>query len=161
VAASGGLSTDGGRLPTAVELIELRDVAQRYASGVDRGDTERFLSAFHDDGALVSHDRADHATVTRRRTGHRELGPIPTTVASKYVRTFHLIGNTDYRVDGDEAWGEVYCVAHHYEVVDGEPSDFAMYIRYQDRYARRDGQWRIAERHHLLDWTERRRAEPI
>jgi hypothetical protein len=59
---------------------------------------------------------------------------------------------------GEEATGEVYCVAHHLSsATPGEGDDYVMYIRYLDAYVREAGDdWRITRRDVITDAVERR-----
>ena len=145
------------------DRFALRDLAERYAAGVDRRDTDLFLSAFHPDGCLLVFNPSESPEPTGARRGVGELADVITRIA-RHDRTFHLIGNSSYDVAGDEATGEVYCVAHHVDrPEDGSggdrPSDHVMYIRYRDEYRRDDGTWRIRERRVLVDWTETHQVE--
>jgi SnoaL-like domain len=139
--------------------LELRAVAERYASGIDRRDAELFVSAFHPDGRLAIHDPGDSAEPVSVVVGHEALRTLTERIA-RYERTFHHLGNARYEVDGDSAIGEVYCVAHHL-TRDRERTDNVMYIRYQDRYRRADdGSWRISERRLVVDWTDAQLVRP-
>ena len=146
--------TDG--LSEAVDRLAIQDLAYRYAAGVDRRDRSLFLSAFHPDATLTV-VRADPGGVERVfvRTGHDELGAIPELI-TRYAKTFHFVGNHHCVLHGeDEASGEVYCTAHHLDSDLGGGTDHIMLIRYQDTYRRgSDGQWLIASRRLVVDWTE-------
>ncbi len=72
-----------------------------------------------------------------------------------YSATQHHVHHQLVEVDGEAASGETYCVANHlYQDVDGVPRKLDWGIRYQDRYVRREGEWRIAARTLLVDWTQ-------
>lgn len=155
--------------PDAADATALRELAERYATGVDRRDAALFLSAFDADGSLLVFDPSESPTPNRTRRGRHELADVIGLIA-RYDRTFHLIGNSRYDVTGDTATGEVYCVAHHVAPANesgpgpgpgsaAPGTDRVMYIRYHDEYARRDGGWRIVERRVLVDWTETRPVE--
>ena len=150
------------RLSEAVDRLAIQDLAYRYAAGVDRRDRSLFLSAFHPDATLTV-VRADPGGVERVfvRTGHDELGTIPELI-TRYAKTFHFVGNHHCVLHGeDEASGEVYCTAHHLDSDLGGGTDHIMLIRYQDTYRRgSDGQWLIASRRLVVDWTERHAAQP-
>ena len=139
---------------------ELRALAADYAAGVDRRDQERLLSVFTPDGVL---ERYDAGVVDAPRgviRGHEELARITERIAS-YDATFHFIGQATYRADADGAVGEVYCTARHLTRSRHGATDFTMFIRYVDRYARgADGRWRITLRKLFLDWTELHTAIP-
>jgi hypothetical protein len=71
----------------------------------------------------------------------------------------HVVGQIQIRFDGAEAAdGEVYFVAWHRIVEDGEDKDLLVAGRYVDRYEKREGSWRIARRHELIDWA---RTDPV
>ena len=138
---------------------ELRALAADYAAGVDRRDQERLLSVFTPDGVL---ERYDAGVVDAPRAvirGHEELARITERIAS-YDATFHFIGQATYRADADGAVGEVYCTARHLTRSRHGATDFTMFIRYVDRYARVADGWRIAQRKLFLDWTELHTAIP-
>jgi SnoaL-like domain len=83
----------------------------------------------------------------------------------RYPKTYHVLGQSTYEIDGDVATGEVYCMAHHLTPDPGaDPpagTNYVMFIRYDDEYrAGADGEWRIADRRVLIDWTETRVANP-
>jgi hypothetical protein len=147
---------------TGDERAALRDLAERYASGVDRRDTELFLSAFHPErGSLLVFDPSEAPEPRGTRRGRDELAGVIALI-SRHDRTFHLLGNSRYEISDDGATGEVYCVAHHVSPAGGAPrTDHVMFIRYQDEYERDGGAgWGIVERRVLVDWTETRPIEP-
>jgi hypothetical protein len=137
------------------DVLALQALAARYAAGVDRRDRELFLSAFHAEATLrIFHKGPDGEEVISTRTGHEEIGVIP-SVISRYEKTFHFLGNHLCRITGDEAEGEVYCTARHLSLGIHGGLDFIMLIRYQDQYRRDpDQNWLIADRLVLVDWTE-------
>lgn len=145
----------------AADRLAIRDLAYRYAAGVDRRDRNVFLSAFHPEATLtVVRNDPDGVEQVFVRTGHDELGTIPELIA-RYAKTFHFVGNHHCVLNGEEATGEVYCTAHHLNSDLGGGTDHIMLIRYQDTYRRdRDGQWLIASRRLVVDWTEDHTAQP-
>ena len=73
--------------------------------------------------------------------------------------TFHMLGQSTIRLDGDRASAETYFFA----VVRGgerEPTHVDQIAgRYIDRFARRDGRWRISERTCVCDWSASIRSD--
>ena len=64
--------------------------------------------------------------------------------------------------DGARATGRVHCMAHHYQRTGNGPVDLVMMIRYLDRYDRTvDGNWLIADRQVVVEWTELHPAHPL
>jgi ketosteroid isomerase-like protein len=147
------------REPAAEVHEALRSLAASYAAGVDRRQLDLLLSAFHPDATLAVHRaqaRPDDEPLLMR--GRVEIGRVVELIA-RYPRTFHLLGQGRYEVDGDRASGEVYCVAHHYAPSDEGARNHVMYIRYHDVYRRDDaGTWKIERRDVRTDWTETRRV---
>jgi len=145
---------------TTAEVHEaLRSVAARYAAGVDRRQLDLFLSAFHPDATLAVHrPQAGPDDRPRLMRGHPEIGRVVELIA-RYPATFHLLGQGRYEVRGDQAAGEVYCVASHYVPSAEGDSNRVMYIRYEDEYRRdRGGPWQIQRRDVRPVWTETRQV---
>ena len=133
---------------------DLFALSANYAAAADQRDAARFVRTFAPDAVLVVH--VDGRDPGKPNTGHAELAEIPGRLG-RYHRTFHMLGQATYEVDGDTATGEVYCAAHHLRVGDdGERSDRVLYIRYRDAYARIDGAWKITQRIVHVDWIEER-----
>ena len=134
-----------------VTRAALRNLAERYAQGVDRRDRDVYVSAFHPDATLEVHHPTESEEGINVMRGRDQIGRVPDFI-KVYPKTFHLLGQSTYDLDGDRATGEVYCVAHHLTPV--------MYIRYDDTYRCDDGEWRIATRRVNDDWTDQRAANP-
>jgi hypothetical protein len=133
---------------------ELRDLAIRYATACDRRDGAALAAVFTDEGRLQVFQPSDADAPRSEARGREALEAVP-QILERFQRTLHFVGNTSYRVDGDSAEGEVYCIAHHVRTDGSGASDLKMYIRYQDRYVRSGGVWLISDRRVLVDWTEK------
>ncbi|HEX6419295.1 MAG TPA: nuclear transport factor 2 family protein [Acidimicrobiales bacterium] len=146
-----GTLDGGGR--TAADLFAL---AVRYAAGADRRDGATFAAAFLPGGRLRVFDPSEATEPLSDRVGREELAAVP-GLLRRYERTFHFLGQAGYEVGrgGDEARGEVHCLAHH-RLAGPPPATVVMHIRYRDHYRRVDGRWGIEDRRVLVDWTERR-----
>jgi ketosteroid isomerase-like protein len=78
------------------------------------------------------------------------------------MKTMHTLGQIRIEVEGNVAYAESYCLAHH--VFKGGPdllpegmqsgtTDWFMGLRYLDRFERRDdGPWLIANRLCAYEW---------
>lgn len=66
----------------------------------------------------------------------------------------HMISNHDVRVDGDSASCRCYLQAQHVREAAPGPPNFIVAGRYDDRFVRTDGVWRIARRELTIMWTE-------
>lgn len=129
----------------------IRDVQTRYCRACDRMDFELLRSCFHPDA--TTNYGFFGGTVDDFIASAREQLP-------HFLVTTHNTGNQNVEVTGDAAWAEHYTVATHRLAADdhGPLRDFVTAVRYIDRMACRDGDWRIAHRALILDWT---RTDPV
>jgi hypothetical protein len=131
----------------------LRRLSERYAAGIDRRDAELYFSAFNGEGCIAVHQPAEADEPIRVIRGAEEIGKNVELIKG-YARTFHILGQSSYEIDGDRATGEVYCIAHHLSPDRHGGTNYVMYIRYEDDYSRLDGRWGIEIRRVRVDWTE-------
>jgi hypothetical protein len=127
---------------------EIYDVVLTYCRGIDRLDMDLVRSCYHPEG--VDH----HTGFEGKRDDYVAwVGDHLLNLAG----TMHMVGNHFVRLDGDAAVSETYGTAFHL----GDPAkgtvSFTTGFRWVDRFERRDGAWRIAERFALREWS---RAEP-
>jgi hypothetical protein len=116
----------------------------RYVRGVDRGDPEMIMTAFHDDAAIVSgafNGSAQDFSV--------EIGKLLDEISP---RVAHTVTNHWIDISGDVGVGESYVIAYQNTLGD-DPQDVMTGGRYVDRYERRNGEWKISHRTFVLDWT--------
>ena len=131
-------------LEEVVAQQAISELGCRYARGVDRGDPEIILSAFHDDAAIVSGAFNGPAVEFATAIG----GLLDETS----TRVAHTVTNHWIDIDGDSAVGESYVVAFQGTKGDS-PQDVMTGGRYIDRYEHRDGEWKISHRTFVMDWT--------
>ncbi len=87
-----------------------------YAAAADARDGEALVSLFVEDGALVVPRYPVDMRPVVTRSGPDALRQVA-EMLGRYDRTFHLVGDARFSVEGDEASGEVQCVAHHVTAV--------------------------------------------
>ena len=122
----------------------LRELALRYARAIDRRDRELLLSVYHEDAV----DR--HGTVFEGSP--RQFADFQPQVMGQFAVTAHYMLNTDYRLAGDRAEGELYFIAFH-RLQPPQCKEVVVGGRYLDRYERRGGVWKIAHRTLLWDFA--------
>jgi len=123
----------------------IKRVLARYCRGIDRLDQDLVRSCYHPDATEA------HGTFTG------SLDEYLTWVwklLGRYASTFHFIGNVLIEpVDADRARSETYGIAHHRTADESAVGNLVTGFRYVDRFERRDGEWRIAHRAAITEWT--------
>ena len=124
----------------------IRQVLARYARGIDRLDEGLILSAYWEDavdyhGAFNGAPKAFAAWV------------IP-GIAERYRMTSHMLCQSLIETAGNDARVETYFLAVHIGKGDDHARQRTVAGRYVDRMQRREGQWRILERHVVIDWAD-------
>jgi hypothetical protein len=120
---------------------EIHDALLRYCWGIDRGDLDLVLSAFHED-ARDNHSGVEEGAVERFTR---------TVVQGASMRTSHQLGNVLIQVDDARASAQSYLTAWHQFEFEGKIYDWVIAGRYLDRFELRHGQWRIAHRTVVYD----------
>ncbi len=133
------------------------EVLLRYCRGIDRVDMELVRSCYHP-GAI------DHHTGFEGDRDQFVLWVEP--ALRRFAATMHMLGNHLIELEGDVGRSETYCTAFH--VADpAQPQSVSITsgLRYVDRFERRAGEWRIAERFALREWLrpepDQRPANPL
>jgi len=127
---------------TLLDRQHILDCLQRVCRGIDRFDRELFLSAFHPDALVdVGEFVIDAKTVFDGGKAAHEV---------EQKATQHHITNHVCELDGDTAHTETYLL---YCGVNRDGTNLIAGARYIVRLERRDGQWRIAFRKILMEWS--------
>jgi hypothetical protein len=133
---------DETKLQYLLDRLEIQDVVNRYARGLDRHDDDILRSVFHED-AVDNHGPW---------VGPREAfvawanGPCHAHTNAH----MHQITTHNCEIDGDVAHTESYCQWVH-RLKDEETVTVGG-GRYVDRLEKRDGEWRIVVRRLILDY---------
>ena len=133
------------KLQQLLDREAIRDCLYRYCRGIDRVDEDALRSAYWPDatgrhGANLSSGKAfiDHTLEVLKTAG----------------RSVHMIGNILIELRGDVAAVESYfrtTLGGRDE--QGQPQETLLAGRYVDRFERRQGEWRVAERTVVYDWV--------
>ena len=137
-------------------VLDEREIHRRltdYCRGVDRCDAELIASAYHPDA------RDDHGGFVGLGVDFARY--VVDRLGTAYDATMHSIGNTtiDF-VDDHTAHVETYVHAVHRRTRDAGPEIMSFGGRYVDRFERRDGAWRIADRVVVHEWDRLDRVTP-
>lgn len=114
------------------------EVVCRFCRGADRLDKELMLSCYHP-GALYHYAGYDGTVEGAFEWGWSWL--------SGLEGTLHVIGNHLIDLHGEQALSETYLNAYHWGEPRSDPAkNYRSGTRYVDRFERRAGEWKIAER---------------
>lgn len=116
----------------------IADVLARYCRGVDRCDAELIASAFHPDAV----DEHSYTTLSGNEVGLYLVNRMLTMFTS----SMHTLLQSRVVLDGDAADGETYFLAWLVHENGGRTVVDQASGRYVDRFERRAGEWRIANR---------------
>lgn len=139
------MTIDQANLRALLDRQAITDVLNRYARACDRADETLLRSCFHADSrhrhGVFDGSSADFCTFAMKII----LG----TRLEK-----HLITNVMIDLDGDTATSECHYLAYHRQpdAQTGGDVDYFNGGRFIDRFERRSGEWRIAERLGLIDY---------
>lgn len=124
----------------------LQELLAAYCRGVDRLDEQLLASIFHDDATVV--------TGTFNGPGKAFPREIINFCREHTVRTIHTVNNHWFDIRGDDAVAECYVIAVQTAKNDsGELKDTLTGGRYLTRFARRAGEWKIAQHTFVMDWN--------
>ncbi|MTE00288.1 nuclear transport factor 2 family protein [Paracoccus sp. YIM 132242] len=136
-------------MDTTVQVLldkqAIQEVLYRYCRGVDRCDADIVRSAYHPDST------DDHGYW--KGNGHDFARFVTARLLAANSQTTHSVTNTLIEVSGDHAWSEAYVMVTLVRRSDDPVVVDVMGARYLDRHERRAGEWRIAHRLVVLDWT--------
>jgi uncharacterized protein (TIGR02246 family) len=134
------------------DRFALRELVERYAQAVDRGDAAGVAELFTDDGVLATWMEPGRDEPTGERRGRAAIAAAVDGI-NRYVATHHTVSSTSAVVSGDTAIGETACVAHHVADDDGEVTDRVLYLNYRDEFRRADGGWQFRRREVRVRWA--------
>lgn len=141
---------------------QITELVHLYAHCIDRRRWDLLAHVFHDDAtwwvSSIGHDSPWQQAVSEsRELFDRALGV-----------THHQVGNVLITLDGDCAHSETLCTAYHRVLADaplggmfggtGSEYDLIAGGRYLDRWERRDGGWKIAQRRVHSGWRHQQSA---
>ena len=144
---SAQLEEIANRLQVLADHEEIRRVLYTYFRAVDAADWDLMASCYHEDAT------DEHAGVF--------VGTIDglvqwcvDNVAKEFSSWMHYGGQSIIDVDGDTAQVETYAVAIHKTHPDptGFTHDVIAGGKFYDRFERRNGMWRIAQRKLVINW---------
>ncbi|PVA05738.1 nuclear transport factor 2 family protein [Thalassorhabdomicrobium marinisediminis] len=138
-------------LQTLADVDALERLVGAYSRAVDRRDLDLLRALYAPDGTDTH--------------GRGYDGPVDGYIAyveralTAYEATAHYVLQTAFEIDGDHAEGEVHKLNYH-RTNGPNATHVITGSRSLDTYVRRRGAWYFRSRHVVLDWVDRRPADP-
>ena len=144
------LPANASQLQDLLDREAIRDCLHRYCRGIDRRDESCLRSVYWPDGT----DR--HGPYQGSASGFVEWALDKLQGAPRGV---HMLSNILIDLRGDVAGVESYFHALQADKDEqGQPRESMLVGRYVDRFEKRRGEWRIAQRTVVYDWI---RQQPM
>jgi hypothetical protein len=131
------------RLSAWLDKLDIQEVVMRLARGIDRCDESLIAGAFWPDAS------DDHGIF---KGTAKDFVPWVLATLRGMEGTQHAICNQLVELAGERAFSESYFIAYH-RLVGSQERDMFAAGRYLDRFEKRGGEWRIAHRQTVYDWT--------
>jgi ketosteroid isomerase-like protein len=141
------------------DRLAIRELIDAYAQCADTRDAERQKSLFTEDTRFIVYMDGKGSEPTQVLDGREALTPVFDDL-NRYQATMHFNGQSTITLDGDQATGESYCIAHHLYSEGDERKLMMAFLRYGDTFAKIDGTWMFAERNLYVAWIETRPSHP-
>jgi hypothetical protein len=143
------------RLERLLDKQSIQEVVYAYCRGIDRRDLDVVRDCYHPDAT------DEHGSFSGGVDAYLEWVD---ALLARYRWTMHFIGNVliQFGDDPDVAACESYGISLHRSLQHDESKpylDLANGFRYLDRFERRAGSWKIAERVAVAEWSMRMPTE--
>jgi SnoaL-like domain len=137
------------------DRLAIRELIDAYAFCADRRDAARQMALFTEDTDFLVYMDSGNPSPTQHVQGRTALKPVFDEL-NTYQATMHFNGQSATVLDGDDASGVTYCLAHHVRVDGSARTLMIAAIRYVDTFVKHDGTWFFSQRKLMVDWTETR-----
>lgn len=124
----------------------IEQVLRRYCRGVDRGDADLIRSVYHEDAT------DDHGGFKGKGVDFADR--VVAAMQGRVQATMHNLHQTNIDLAGNAARVETYFTAYHRIAEDAGSRLETFGGRYVDRFEKRLGQWKIADRVVVYEWSK-------
>lgn len=137
-------------LQTVLDKSALSDLILTYCRACDRRDFALVRTLYHDDAI-------DEHGYMFTGTPDEFVAWLPQAMAG-FEATVHSVSNMLFKIDGDNAEGEIYTLAYH-RTSGPDAQEIVIGGRYIDSYQRRAGVWKFFRRALACDYVEVRKVD--
>lgn len=139
----------------AADRLAIRELFDAYARCADTRDATGQMALFTADTHFSVFMDGPGTAPTSALEGRESLAPVFEDL-NRYERTMHFNGQSTVVLDGTQATGDSYTIAHHVYTEHGTRTMMVAWLHYLDRFTKIDQNWYIAERRIILVWSETR-----
>jgi hypothetical protein len=132
------------RLQEWLDKLALAELLAVLSAAVDRGDREAIIGCY----AEESYD--DHGAFKGSGREFADMICAPSDPGHQ-MTMHHLLGQSVFDVEGDDAWGETFFVMH--AIIGGAGRPMTSFGRYVDYFRRIDDTWKVVYRRVVPDVT--------
>jgi hypothetical protein len=150
------MATHASLPPTeTADRLAIRELFDAYASCADRRDAGGQKALFTADTRFAVYMDGPTSDASYVLQGREALSPVFDDL-NRYEVTMHFNGQSTVTIDGEQATGDSYTIAHHVFTEDGSRKMMVAWLRYLDTFTKLDQSWYIADRNIILEWSETR-----
>jgi hypothetical protein len=139
----------------AADRLAIRELFDAYAHCADTRDAEGQKALFTEDTRFAVYMDGPGTEPSYVLDGREALSPVFDDL-NRYEETMHFNGQSTVIVDGNQATGDSYTIAHHVYTEDGSRTMMVAWLHYLDKFTKVDQSWYISERQIILKWSETR-----
>jgi hypothetical protein len=143
----------------AADRLAIRELFDAYAHCADTRDAEGQKALFTEDTRFAVYMNGPGTEPSSVLEGREALSPVFDDL-NRYEATMHFNGQSTVILDGNQATGDSYTIAHHVYTNDDTRMMMVAWLRYLDTFTKVGQTWYIAEREIILEWSETRPLGP-
>ena len=137
----------------AADRLAIRELFDAYARCADTRDAEGQKALFAEKAQFAVYMDGPGTEPTYVLEGREALSPVFDDL-NRYEATMHFNGQSTVILDGNQATGDSYTIAHHVYTEAGTRMMMVAWLRYLDVFKKIDESWYFAERQLILTWSE-------
>jgi hypothetical protein len=143
----------------AADRLAIRELFDAYAHCADTRDAEGQKALFTEDTRFAVYMNGPGTEPSSALEGREALSPVFDDL-NRYEATMHFNGQSTVILDGNQATGDSYTIAHHVYTNDDTRMMMVAWLRYLDTFTKVGQTWYIAKREIILEWSETRPLGP-